>query len=87
MMKGGAFKNDTVKAVDLFEQAAKASEVRAYYKLGSIFALGSGEVEMDRRRAGLEFKAATGLGYLPAMTALSKLAESADPVDHGSAAD
>ncbi|WP_293441088.1 tetratricopeptide repeat protein [Planktotalea sp.] len=87
MMKGGAFKKDTVKAVDLFDQASKAGEVRACYNLGSIFALGSGEVEMDRKRAGLEFKAAAGLGYVPAMTALSKLAESADPVDHGSAAD
>ena len=52
----------TFKAVDLFEQAAKAGEVRAYYKIGSIFALGSSEVAMDRKRAGLEFKAAAGLG-------------------------
>lgn len=85
--EGRGVQKDTVKAVDLFEQAAKAGEVRAYYKLGSIFTLGSDEVEIDRKRASLEFKAAAGLGYGPAMTALGKLTESADPTEHVSAAD
>ena len=60
--KGRGVQKVTFKAVDLLEQAAKAGEVRAYYNLGSIFALGSSEAAMDRKRAGLEFKAAAGLG-------------------------
>ena len=60
--EGRSVQKVTFKAVDLFEQAPKPGEVRAYYNLGSIFALGSSEVAMDRKRAGLEFKAAAGLG-------------------------
>ena len=49
-------------ALAVISEAAEPSEMRAYYNLGSIFALGSSEVAMDRKRAGLEFKAAAGLG-------------------------
>lgn len=84
---GRGVEKDAQKAVELFERAAKAGEVRARYNLGSLFAFGSGDVAMDRKRAVREFRLAVAAGYAPAMTALGQLEERADPPDHVAAAD
>ncbi len=84
---GRGVPQNTTKAIELFEQAAKAGEVRANYNLGSLFALGSSGAPQDRARARLEFTSAADQGYGPAMTALGQLDETAEPPNHESAVD
>lgn len=84
---GNGVPQSGAQAIELFEQAAKAGEVRARYNLGSLFAFGSGDIAEDRVRAKREFRLAAAAGYAPAMTALGQLLERADPPDHKAAAD
>ncbi|MGB7316339.1 MAG: tetratricopeptide repeat protein [Planktotalea sp.] len=84
---GRGVKKDAVKAVEYFERAANAGEVRARFNLGSLYAFGSGDIPEDRKRATTEFRLAVAAGYAPAMTALGQLQERADPPDHVAAAD
>jgi TPR repeat protein len=83
---GHGVEQDTSKAVELFEQAAKAGEVRAFFNLGTLFAEGSEPFEIDRIRAAKEFQSAADQGYGPAMTALGRLQETAEPANHEQAA-
>ncbi|MEP5154177.1 tetratricopeptide repeat protein [Planktotalea sp.] len=84
---GNGVDQDVTKAIDFFERAAKAGEVRGRYNLGALFAFGSGDVPADRARAKREFGLAAAAGYAPAMTALGQLRERADPPDHEAAVD
>ncbi len=84
---GRGVEKDVQRAVEYFERAAKAGEVRARYNLGSLFAFGSGDIPADRKRATTEFRLAAAAGYAPALTALGQLQERADPPNHEAAAD
>lgn len=84
---GNGVPQDAARAIALFEQAAKAGEVRARYNLGSLYALGAGEIAADPVQAKREFRLAAAAGYAPAMTALGQLEERADPPNHVAAAD
>jgi len=83
---GRGVPQDTAKAIILFEQAAKAGEVRGYYNLGVLFANGVVGVPVDRLRAASEFQNAAEQGYGPAMTSLGQLQETEDPPNHDEAA-
>ncbi len=84
---GRGVAQDTAKAIDLFERAAKAGEVRGFYNLGTLFATGGVGIAADRNRAARAFQNAADQGYPPAMTALGQLRETAQPADHEAAAD
>ena len=86
-LDGRGVAQDTDKAIEFFERAAKAGEVRGYFNLGTLFIEGSPPVEPDRARAIREFQSAADQGYAPAMTALGRLQETAEPPNHEAAAD
>ena len=86
-LDGRGVARDPKKAIELFEKAAKAGEVRGFYNLGTLFAEGADSVAQDLARAEAEFLKAADQGYAAAMTALGRLSETAEPPNHEQAAD
>ncbi len=86
-LDGRGVPQDTNKAIEFFERAEKAGEVRGYFNLGTLFIEGSPPVEPDRARATRELQSTADQGYAPAMTALGRLQETAEPPNHEAAAD
>lgn len=80
--EGRGVARDVPRAIDLWERAAKAGEVRARYNLGNFYTFGGGGIAEDRARARREYQIAAAAGYPPAMTGLGYLEEVADPPDH-----